>query len=78
VLWFFHSSSVKSDLLLPRNFDVYWPRHDAATPAWERSLDVLVCLAPLSLANWLAVARHAWRRARRRFLHRSPRRSRRA
>ena len=135
VLWFFDSFSVKSYLLLPRNFDVYWPRHDADTPAWERSLmdrlardvhgalwhgergvalrsgrerlrpgvapmpepgacspemaffaranpghgegDVLVCLAPLSLANWLALARHAWRRARRALLHRAPRRARR-
>ncbi len=38
VLWFFDSFSVKSYLLLPRNFDVYWPRHDVPTPEWERSL----------------------------------------
>jgi hypothetical protein len=123
VLWFFDSFSVKSYLLLPRNFDVCWPRHDAPTPDRERALmdrlargvhgplwqpergvalrsgrerlrpgvaplpeptprsteieffaqanpghgdgDVLVCLAPLSLPNWSALARRAWRRGRR-------------
>lgn len=123
VLWFFDSFSIKSYLLLPRNFDTYWPRHDRPTPAWEHGLmdrlarhvhgalwqpgqgvarrsgrerlrpgvaplpgpaectpevahfakanpghgegDVLVCLAPLSLANWWGLARRAWRRARR-------------
>lgn len=38
VLWFFDSFSIKSYLLLPRNFDVYWPRHDVPTPAWEAAL----------------------------------------
>lgn len=38
VLWFFDSFSIKSYLLLPRNFDVYWPRHDTPTPAWEAGL----------------------------------------
>jgi len=123
VLWFFYAFSIKSYLLLPRNFDIYWPRHDAPTPAWEAALmdrlartvhgplwqpargvalrsgrerlrpgvaplpspaerspdvaffaarnpgheagDVLVCLAPLSPANWCALARRALRRAQR-------------
>lgn len=38
VVWFFDSFSVMSYLMLPRNFDVYWPRHDVPTPDWERVL----------------------------------------
>jgi hypothetical protein len=38
VLWFFDSFSIKSYLLLPRNFDTYWPRHASPTPPWEHSL----------------------------------------
>lgn len=33
--WAFDSSSARGYLLLPRNLRDYWPRRDAATPAWE-------------------------------------------
>lgn len=52
IYWFFDTFSVKSYLLLQRNFRDYWPRHDGATPARE-----------LALANHLAVQAYgdAWR-----------------
>jgi hypothetical protein len=123
IYWFFDTSSYKSYLLLPRNFDEYWPRHDRPTPAPQAELmnvlasrvygpawlpdrgivirsgqkrmretaaplilardsdpnleffaranpghsegDMLVCLCPLSLGNWLSLARNLLRRMRR-------------
>lgn len=38
IYWFFDTFSYKSYLLLPRNFREFWPRHDCATPTWERTL----------------------------------------
>ncbi|MEJ0085534.1 MAG: hypothetical protein WDO72_07625 [Pseudomonadota bacterium] len=123
IYWFFDTFSYKSYLLLPRNFQTYWPRYDAPTPepraalidqlatqtygpAWRPARgvavrsgqkrlretaaplelragaspdllffahmnpghaegDMLVCLCPLTPANWLSVARKALeRRAR--------------
>jgi hypothetical protein len=113
IYWFFDTFSYKSYLLLPRNFQQFWPRYDRATPAWEQALmnqlagqtygaawrpesgvversgrkrlrpevapldekvarapdleffrrvnpghaegDMLVCLCPLSAANWLSI-----------------------
>jgi hypothetical protein len=40
--WFFDTFSVHSYLLMPRSFRTYWPRHDLATPEWERgAIDLL-------------------------------------
>ena len=40
--WFLISKGYKTYLLLSRNFPEHWPRHDAATPEWERgALDLL-------------------------------------
>ncbi len=122
VYWFFDTFSYKSYLLLSRNLREYWPRHDRATPEWERELmahlagrlfgtdwrpelgivarsgrkrlraeaaplggelssapdlrffaranpghaegDMLVCLCPLTAANWAGVG---WRALRREF-----------
>ena len=36
--WFLISKGYKTYLLLSRNFQDYWPRHDAATPDFERTL----------------------------------------
>lgn len=36
--WFLISKGYKTYLLLSRNFVEYWPRHDAATPAWQTKL----------------------------------------
>ena len=33
--WVFDTFSYRSYLLLPRNMQTFWPRHDRATPAWE-------------------------------------------
>lgn len=124
IYWFFDTSSYKSYLLLPRNFQTFWPRHDQATPepqaalldtlathvygeAWRAARgivvrseqkrmretaaplilardsdphleyfaeanpghaegDMLVCLCPLSLSNWLSLAGNVLRRLRRR------------
>lgn len=38
VYWLFAASSYKSYLLMPRNFQTYWPRPDAALPERERAL----------------------------------------
>jgi hypothetical protein len=38
IYWFFDTFSYKSYLLLPRNFDEYWPRHDRPTPAPQAEL----------------------------------------
>jgi hypothetical protein len=38
IYWFFDTFSYKSYLLLSRNMREYWPRHDRATPPWERGL----------------------------------------
>lgn len=38
IYWFFDTFSYKSYLLLSRNMREYWPRHDRATPDWERGL----------------------------------------
>jgi hypothetical protein len=123
IYWFFDTFSYKSYLLLPRNFDTFWPRHDRPVPeaqaalmdslasrvygpAWrpERGIvvrsgqkrmretaaplilardsdpnleffarsnpghaegDMLVCLCPLGLDNWLSLARNLLRRKRR-------------
>lgn len=123
IYWFFDTFSYKSYLLLPRNFDTFWPRHDRPTPeaqaalmdslasqvygpAWrpDRGIvarsgqkrmretaaplilardsdpnleffarsnpghaegDMLVCLCPLSLGNWVSLARNLLRRKRR-------------
>ena len=127
IYWFFDTFSYKSYLLLPRNFRIFWPRHDQPTPEPQASLmdtlsakvygpawrpaqgivvrsgqkrmretaaplilakdsepdleffarsnpghaegDMLVCLCPLSFANWLSLARKAVQRLRRRPAH---------
>lgn len=124
IYWFFDTFSYKSYLLLPRNFQTYWPRFDESTPeaqealidqlatqvygpAWRRSRglavrsgqkrlretaaplvllpgagpdllffahmnpghaegDMLICLCPLTLSNWMSVARKAFDRRDRR------------
>ncbi len=38
VYWFLISKGYKTYLLLSRNFTTYWPRHERATPAWEKAL----------------------------------------
>lgn len=38
VYWFLISKGYKTYLLLSRNFEEYWPRHDAETPRWQRTL----------------------------------------
>lgn len=38
VYWFLISKGYRTYLLLSRNFPTYWPRLEAQTPAWERSL----------------------------------------
>ena len=38
VYWFLISKGYKTYLLLSRNYTTYWPRHDKATPSWERTL----------------------------------------
>ncbi|HUQ09868.1 MAG TPA: hypothetical protein VM146_06085 [Steroidobacteraceae bacterium] len=38
IYWFFDTFSYKSYLLLPRNFDVFWPRHDQPTPEAQAAL----------------------------------------
>jgi len=38
VYWFLISKGYKTYLLLARNFPEYWPRHDAATPAWQHAV----------------------------------------
>lgn len=38
VYWFLISKGYKTYCLLSRNFPNYWPRHDAATPAFETEL----------------------------------------
>jgi hypothetical protein len=123
IYWFFDTFSYKSYLLLPRNFRVFWPRHDQPTPrdqvvlidtlasqvygpAWRPDSgivvrsgqkrmretaaplilardsdpalvffarinpghaegDMLVCLCPLNLSNWLRLAHRAFSRLRR-------------
>ncbi|MFT3735200.1 MAG: hypothetical protein QM776_09265 [Rhodocyclaceae bacterium] len=125
LVWFFDTFSYRSYLLLPRNFSVYWPRHDRETPRREQALmdalarqcygedwqaargvvhrspqrclrggvatpsvddvmanahlrffvernpehaagDMLVCLCPLTLRNWLVLgAKALWRSLRR-------------
>jgi hypothetical protein len=34
-VWAFDSGSARGYLLLPRNWPVFWPRHDVPTPGWE-------------------------------------------
>jgi hypothetical protein len=114
--------SYKSYWLLPRNLRTFWPRRDAATPAWEAALvehygcwkfagawrdgviarsehkrllpqtahltqdllrdpdlaffaaanpghregDMLLCVCPLTFANWWGIVSHAVRRGLRR------------
>lgn len=55
IYWFFDTFSYKSYLLLPRNLEDYWPRHDRPTPA-----------DATALIDQLAVATYgpAWRPAR--------------
>ncbi|MDP2311604.1 MAG: hypothetical protein Q8P41_01765 [Pseudomonadota bacterium] len=38
VVWFLISKGYKTYLLLARNFPTFWPRRDAETPAWARTL----------------------------------------
>lgn len=38
VYWFLISKGYRTYLLLSRNFPTYWPRPEAETPPWERSL----------------------------------------
>lgn len=38
VYWFLISKGYKTYLLLARNFPEFWPRHDRATPRWQRRL----------------------------------------
>ncbi len=38
IYWFFDTFSYKPYLLLPRNFETYWPRHDRPTPEPETAL----------------------------------------
>ena len=38
VYWFLISKGYKTYLLLSRNYWTYWPRHDKATPALEKSI----------------------------------------
>jgi hypothetical protein len=38
IYWFFDTFSYKSYLLLPRNFDTFWPRHDQPTPEPQAAL----------------------------------------
>ena len=124
IYWFFDTFSYKSYLLLTRNFETYWPRHEQPTPedqaalidqlatkvygpAWRPARgvavrsgqkrlrettaplvlsadsapdlaffaranpghaegDMLVCLCPLTVSNWLSVGRKAMQRFRRR------------
>ncbi len=38
-IWLFYDTfSVKSYLMLPRNFATFWPRFDRSTPPWEAAL----------------------------------------
>lgn len=37
VYWFYGSNNYKSYMLLTKNFENYWPRHDLDTPPWERA-----------------------------------------
>jgi hypothetical protein len=127
IYWFFDTFSYKSYLLLPRNFQTFWPRHDRPTPepraalidhlatqtygpAWRPARgivvrsgqkrlretaapfglgtdataeleffarsnpghaegDMLVCLCPLTVSNWLNLARKAIQRRKRRRTH---------
>jgi len=122
IYWFFDTFSYKSYLLLPRNFQEFWPRYDQRTPtkheilidtiakevygdAWRPTQgivvrsgqkrlkpgtaplealsmrtpeleffarvnpghaegDMLVCLCPLTLPNWLHLAHRAIQRGR--------------
>jgi hypothetical protein len=42
VYWFLITKGYRTYLLLSRTFPEYWPRHDKATPAWEKAvLDAL-------------------------------------
>jgi hypothetical protein len=38
IYWFFDTFSYKSYLLLPRNFQTFWPKHDVPTPPGEAGL----------------------------------------
>jgi hypothetical protein len=38
IYWFFETFSYKPYLLLPRNFNIFWPRHDQPTPETEAAL----------------------------------------
>jgi hypothetical protein len=127
IYWFFDTFSYKSYLLLPRNLQTFWPRHDQPTPepcaalidhlatqtygpAWRPARgivvrsgqkrlretaapfgfgaeataeleffarsnpghaegDMLVCLSPLTVSNWVSIARKAAERRRRRRAH---------